>query len=62
MGYLMALQSYATQEQIKQVSNINMQKFENEIIQQQDNSTLIIIYAKNCPNYTKHLNTYLKLE
>ena len=57
MGYLMALQSVATQEQIKQVSNINMQKFETEILNQQDKSTLFA--AKNCPNYTKHLNAYL---
>ena len=57
MGYLMALQSVATQEQNKQVTNINMQKFETEILNQQDKSTLIA--AKNCPNYTKYLNTYL---
>ena len=57
MGYLMALQSIATQEQIKQVTDINMQKFESEILNQQDKSTLFA--AKNCPNYTKHLNTYL---
>ena len=57
MGYLMALKSIATQEQIKQASNINMQKFEAEITNQQDKSTLFA--AKNCPNFTKHLNTYL---
>ena len=57
MGYLMALKSIATQEQIKQASNINMQKFEAEITNQQDKSTLFA--AKNCKNFTKHLNTYL---
>ena len=57
MGYLMALKSIATQEQIKKATNINMQKFEAEITNQQDKSTLFA--AKNCPNFTKHLNTYL---
>ena len=57
MAVIMALKSIATQEQIKQASNINMQKFEAEITNQQDESTLFA--AKNCPNFTKHLNTYL---
>ena len=57
MGYLMALKSIASQEQINKVSKINMQKFETEITNQQDKSTLFA--AKNCPNFTKHLNTYL---
>lgn len=57
MGYLMALKSIASQEQINKVSKINMQKFETEITNQQDKSTLFA--AKNCPNFTKNLNTYL---
>lgn len=57
VGYLMALKDIATPAKIKEVTNINMQKFESEIINQQDKATLYA--AKNCPNYTKHLNLYL---
>jgi hypothetical protein len=57
MGYLMALKDIATPQQIKSVSNINMQKFESEIVKQQDKATLYAV--KKCQNYADHLNMYL---
>ena len=57
VGYLNALKDIATESQIKEYSNINLQKFTSEVINQQDKATMYT--TKQCPNYAKHLNLYL---
>ena len=57
VGYLNALKDIATEEQIKKYTNINLQKFTTEVLNQQDKATMYT--AKECPNYAKHLNLYL---
>jgi hypothetical protein len=57
VGYLSALKEIVTEEEIKQYSGINLQKFSKQIIQQQDKATLYAV--KNCKNYAKDLNPYL---
>lgn len=57
VGYLGALKDIASESQIKEYTNINLQKFTSEVVKQQDNATMYTV--KECPNYAKHLNLYL---
>jgi hypothetical protein len=56
-GYLWALKDIATNEEIKNSSNVDMNKFQKNIINTQDKTNKKL--ATLCPNFIKTDNPYL---
>mgnify|MGYP001336823216 FL=1 len=56
-GYLWALKDIATKEEIESTANINMNKFQKNIVDTQDKTNKILV--KLCPNFVKTDNPYL---
>ena len=56
-GYLWALKDIATNEEIESTANINMNKFEKNVVDAQDKTNKRLV--KLCPNFIKTDNPYL---
>ena len=56
-GYLWALKDIATDEEIQNASNIQMKKFQKNIVDTQDKANKNLV--KLCPNFIKTDNPYL---
>lgn len=58
-GYLWALKEIASNDQIEQAANIDISKFENEIINVQDQITKRLIHL--CPNFAPEKSYLAKI-
>ena len=56
-GYLWALKDIATKEEIESAANINMNKFQKNVVDTQDETNKRLV--KLCPNFVKTDNPYL---